>query len=58
MCTVNNGVGQPKAAKAYVTVQCESKFHNDIKLSAAMPYPIYLAFLNYYLGFNFFLISY
>ena len=31
MCTTSNGVGQPKTAKAYVTVQCESKFHNVIK---------------------------
>ena len=48
MCTASNGVGQAKTAKAYVSVQCESKFHNVIKLSVAAPYHLNLAFLNYY----------
>ena len=48
MCTASNGVGQPKTAKAYVTVQCESKFHNILKLSAAAArYPLNHTFLNY-----------
>ena len=51
MCTASNGVGQPKTAKAYVTVQCESKFHNVLKLSATAPYPLNQSFLNYYLQY-------
>ena len=31
MCTASNGVGLPKTAKAYVTVQCEYTVHHVIK---------------------------
>ena len=39
-CTASNGVGQPKTAKAYVIVQCKSKFLQFIKLvTATTSYP-------------------
>ena len=36
MCTASNGVGQPKTAKSYVTVQCEFTIHHVIKLHVAV----------------------